>query len=213
MEKTAERKDDDRGLRSGQDKHKTFAAPDLPYLPPSPKAYRPKIALIGCGGIAPKHLRAYRARDWEVVALADINLTRAAELRNEFFPEAEVCLDYKDLLKRDDIDVVDVATHPEIRVKMVEEALLARKHVLSQKPFVMDLDDGDRLCALAAKQGVRLAVNQNARWAPHFSYIHAAVDAGLLGTPRHRMRVSSSDGSKNTQFAPATSPFMLVPGT
>jgi len=53
--------------------------------------------------------------------------------------------------------------------------------VLSQKPFVTDLDEGERLADLADKHGVKLAVNQNARWAPHFSYIREAVRTGLLG--------------------------------
>jgi predicted dehydrogenase len=59
---------------------------------------------------------------------------------------------------------------------------MARKHVLSQKPFVLDLDEGERLVELADRMGVRLAVNQNARWAPHFSYIREAAHAGLLGS-------------------------------
>jgi predicted dehydrogenase len=53
--------------------------------------------------------------------------------------------------------------------------------VLSQKPFVLDLDVGERLVALADARNVRLAVNQNGRWAPHFSYLRQAIAAGLLG--------------------------------
>jgi predicted dehydrogenase len=53
--------------------------------------------------------------------------------------------------------------------------------VLSQKPFVLDLDVGERIADLAAQQGVRLAVNQNGRWAPFFSYQREAVWTGLLG--------------------------------
>ena len=183
MEETLEREEEDREVRSKEDPQKSFEAPDLQYLPPTPKSYQPKIGLVGCGGIAPYHLRAYRDRGWEVTALADINLQRAQELRDKFFPDAKVYTDYQDILKRDDVEVMDIATHPEIRVAMVEAALNARKHVLSQKPFVMHLDDGERLCALAAKQDVKLAVNQNGRWAPHFSYIRAAVAQGLIGTP------------------------------
>jgi predicted dehydrogenase len=59
--------------------------------------------------------------------------------------------------------------------------LQAGKHVLSQKPFVLDLDVGRRLADLADAQGVKLAVNQNGRWAPHFSYLTAAVEAGIIG--------------------------------
>ena len=53
--------------------------------------------------------------------------------------------------------------------------------MLSQKPFVTDLAVGKRLADLADKMGVTLAVNQNARWAPHFSYLREAVRGGLVG--------------------------------
>ncbi len=47
---------------------------------------------------------------------------------------------------------------------------------------MLDLDVGQRLADIADEMGVKLAVNQNARWAPHFSYIREAVRAGLLGS-------------------------------
>jgi predicted dehydrogenase len=157
------------------------AAPELPYLPTRPRAYRPKIALIGCGGIAEYHLRAYRAMALDVVALCDPDAIRAEKRRAEFFPGAAVSGDFREVLRRDDIAVVDVATHPAERVEIIEAALRAGKHVLSQKPFVLDLDVGERLVALAAERGLKLAVNQNGRWAPHFAYMAAAVRAGLIG--------------------------------
>ena len=158
-----------------------MAAPVLAYLPPRPRAYRPKIALIGCGGISAYHLRAYREMGLDVVALCDRDPARAEKRRTEFFPGAAVVSDFHDVLRRDEIEVVDVALHPEGRVEVIEAALRARKHVLSQKPFVLDLAVGERLVALAAAQGVRLAVNQNGRWAPHFSYMAAAIHAGVIG--------------------------------
>lgn len=77
--------------------------------------------------------------------------------------------------------VVDVATHVDVRPPIVAAALRAGKHVLSQKPFADSLDEGRALVALADELGLALAVNQNGRWAPHFSYARAALDAGLLG--------------------------------
>jgi predicted dehydrogenase len=159
----------------------TVAAPAVAYLPPRPRAFRPKIALIGCGGIAEYHLRAYQALQLDVVALCDQSLERAEKRRAEFYPQAAVTSDFRDVLRRDDVAIVDVATHPTERVAIIEAALHAGKHVLSQKPFVLDLDVGDRLVALAAEKGLKLAVNQNGRWAPHFSYLAAAVQAGVVG--------------------------------
>jgi len=158
-----------------------LAAPVLPYLPRDPKRYRPRIGLIGCGGITEDHLTAYRKGGYDVAALCDVVRRRADERRREFYPEAEVYHDYRDVLKRDDIEVVDLAVHPHEREPMIEAALLAGKHVLSQKPFVVDLDFGRRMVDLADRQGVKLAVNQNGRWAPHFSYARQAIRAGLIG--------------------------------
>jgi len=156
-------------------------APRLPYRPRDPNRYRPQIGLIACGGITKDHLVAYRAAGYRVAALCDSVLYRARKRKTEFYPEAKVYRDYHDLLKRDDIEVVDIAAHPQQRAAMIEHALSAGKHVLSQKPFVLDLDFGSRMIELADRQGVKLAVNQNGRWAPHFSYIHQAIQAGLLG--------------------------------
>lgn len=166
---------------SGAGSGGAMAAPVLPYLPPRPRRYRPKIALIGCGGISEYHLRAYREMGLNVVALCDREAARAEKRRAEFFPEAEAFVDFRDVLRRNDIEVVDVALHPAVRVEVIEEALQAKKHVLSQKPFVLDLAVGERLVALAEVQGVKLAVNQNGRWAPHFSYMAAAIHAGVIG--------------------------------
>src|SRR6266496_701536 len=90
----------------------TVAAPALAYLPPRPRAYRPKIGLIGCGGISEYHLRAYQALQLDVVALCDQSRERAEKRRAEFYPQATVTSDYRDVLRRDDIAIVDVATHP-----------------------------------------------------------------------------------------------------
>jgi predicted dehydrogenase len=156
-------------------------APTLPYLPQNPKRYNPSIGLIGCGGIAAQHLNAYRHAGFRVTALCDHTESKAAACREKFYPDATVTADYQALLRRDEIEVVDVTTHPEDRVEIIEAALRVGKHVLSQKPFVIDLDVGERLADLADARGVRLAVNQNGRWAPHFSYIRQALNAGLIG--------------------------------
>jgi predicted dehydrogenase len=156
-------------------------APDLPYRPPVPKRPVPLIGLIGCGAITPYHLDAYENAGYAVAAFCDTNLAAAETRRVRYNPAGTVHTDYQELLARPDIAVVDIATHVEVRGAMVEDALRAGKHVLSQKPFTLDLDSGKRLADLAAERGLKLAVNQNGRWAPHFSYMRHAVAAGLLG--------------------------------
>ncbi len=158
-----------------------IAAPRLPYEPPRPRTYCPRIGLIGTGGISEYHLRAYRSMGLNVVVLCDLLRERAEARRREFFPEARVVTDHRDVLRMEDVEVIDVATHPEQRGEILEACLAARRHVLSQKPFVTDLDEGQRLVDLAESRGVLLAVNQNGRWAPHFSYLRQAVQRGVVG--------------------------------
>jgi len=160
------------------------SAPGIDYEP-APVEDPPPVALVGCGGITEHHLRAYRAAGVDVVALCDVDRAAARERREEFYPDADVYTDAADVYAREDVAVVDVATHPEPRVSLIEDAIDAGKHVLSQKPFVLDLADGERLVELADDHGVKLAVNQNGRWAPHFAYLRNAVAGGHLGRPTY----------------------------
>lgn len=160
---------------------KELTAPDLPYRPRDPENYHPAIGMIACGGITETHCKAYTKAGYKIVALCDLIEKRAKKRQSQFFPKAVVTTDYREILAREDIEVVDIATHPRERLPLIEAALNAGKHVLSQKPFVLDLDQGERLVKLAEARGVKLAVNQNGRWAPHFSYIRQAVKAGLIG--------------------------------
>ena len=156
-------------------------APVFPYGPPAPVGPAPKIGLMGCGGITEHHLKAYKAAGWEVAAFFDTNPAAAESRRQEFYPDARVCTCVAEMLDDDEIQVLDVATHPKVRAGLIEQAIGAGKHILSQKPFAVDLATGERLVELARAAGVRMAVNQNGRWAPYFSYMRHAVRSGLIG--------------------------------
>jgi len=155
--------------------------PPLDYRPPVPKNPAPEIGLIGCGGIARNHLDAYRQQGFPVSVLCDINLEAATTLRDEFFPEAEVTDNADAIFSNDCLSVLDLATHPDHRLELIRKALENGKHVLSQKPFVTDLKAGQELVELADEKNLKVAVNQNGRWAPYFSYLRQAVSQGLLG--------------------------------
>ena len=156
-------------------------APELNYHPPAPRSYRPRIGVIGAGGIVASHLDAYRNAGWEVAAICNRSLAKAEARAAEFAPRARVTVRYEELLADSSIDVIDITPHPTDRLPIVEAALKAGKHVLSQKPFVLNLSIGERLVKLAADNGVKLAVNQNGRWAPHLAWMRQAVKAGLIG--------------------------------
>ncbi len=172
-------KDDDVALKAG-----TLAeipAPDLAYRPEAPARPKTRMGLIGCGGISSYHLTAAKELGVTYTVLSDLDLDKAKARRDEFFPEAEVTDDPDSLLDRGDVDALDLAVHPEVRVGLIEKGLEADKHILSQKPYVLDLEVGARLAALAKAKGRVLAVNQNGRWAPYVGWSILAAKQGLLG--------------------------------
>ena len=139
------------------------------------------IALVGAGGISAAHLEAYARYGLNVVAICSRDLERARARRDAHFPNARVTDDFDTLLRDPNIRVLDLTAHADVRLDLMRRALNADKHVLSQKPFVENLDDGRELVELAERRGLKLAVNQNGRWAPHLAYIREAVRAGLIG--------------------------------
>ena len=110
-----------------------ISAPELPYRPPLPVHYRPRIALVGAGGISAAHLEAYRDAGLDVAVICNRTLSKAEARRDQYYPDAEANDDIARTLSRDDIDVVDLTPHPAERQAMIETALASGKHVLSQK--------------------------------------------------------------------------------
>ena len=82
-------KDDDYGL-SPQKEEKFIPPPKVDYRPKKPKAYKPKIGLIGTGGISEFHLRNYQSCGFEVAALSNRTRSKAESKRDEFYPDAEL---------------------------------------------------------------------------------------------------------------------------
>ena len=150
------------------------------YKPRDPKGYRPGIGIIGCGNIVESHLAAYKKANYKIVAMADINESNLKK-RAAKVPGIKTFTNYKQLLKLSEVEVVDIATHPRERVQLIRDALNFGKHVLSQKPFVLDLKVGEELVKLAEKKKLLLAVNQNGRWNPPWNYAYQVIQAGIIG--------------------------------
>ncbi|MFC8501219.1 Gfo/Idh/MocA family protein [Pedococcus sp. NPDC057267] len=151
------------------------------FAPPFPRRPDRGIGLVGCGWVAGMQLEAYRAAGFTVVALVDHDAAKAEALRDAHYPDAVVHRDVESLLADEAVEVVDVATHVGGRSAIIESALRSGRPVLTQKPFVEDLDEGERLAALATELGRPLAVNHNGRWAPHFAVLLATARNGVLG--------------------------------
>jgi predicted dehydrogenase len=142
------------------------------------------VAIVGCGGIAHPHLDGWLASSdlCEVRALADPNPDALNALHAKV-PNAKAYLDYRQLLNRSDIQVVEVLTPPGLHWQNARDALLAGKDVLVIKPLVVELRHADDLIATAQQQGVRLMAGQPLRYDAHMRKARELLQSGRIGRP------------------------------
>jgi len=140
--------------------------------------------LIGAGAFGQFCLGQYRQLEGlTCVAVADRDVELAKQRADEFSIDA--CASVEALLKREDVDLVHVATPPATHYALVTQALEAGKHVLCEKPLAIEERHGREMIELAAKTGRVLAVNLIMRYDPLCEVVKAIVDEKWLGEPLH----------------------------
>lgn len=112
------------------------------------------IGVIGCGNISAAYMRlAPLFSGIEMRACADLDAQAARARAEEFGIEA---LSIEGLLAADNIDIIVNLTVPNAHFEVSKRALEAGKHVYSEKPFVLSLEEGQALKALAEARGLRV---------------------------------------------------------
>ena len=142
-----------------------------------------RIALIGNGGICRgSHIKNYVEDDRvEVVAFCDIIEERAVALRDKYYPDAAVYTDYKELLKDESIDAVDICTPNYLHSIIAVDAFKAGKHVLCEKPDAIDVTEVLKMKNAADESGKVLMVIRNNRFATASQYAKKFVEDGKMG--------------------------------
>jgi UDP-N-acetylglucosamine 3-dehydrogenase len=144
---------------------------------------RIKVGLIGCGNIgAGGHLPAYvHIPEAELVAVCDAvdELAHAAAER----ARATAYTDYRRLLARDDIGMVDICLPTYLHAEVTIASAEANKHILCEKPIAHTLEAADAMIEAAARRGVKLMIGQVRRFDHRYASIKAQMDAGKVGKP------------------------------
>src|SRR4029079_7305212 len=93
--------------------------------------------------------------------------------------------DLGDLLRRDDIDLVYIATPPFLHFPQALAALEAGKHVLVEKPLALTIAQADELVAVARRRDRLLVANLMQRYNPLFDSVPRLVETRVLGDVLH----------------------------
>lgn len=93
--------------------------------------------------------------------------------------------DWRELLKRDDIDVIDICTPNNLHKEISIAAAKAGKMILCEKPLAMSTAEGEEMCAEVEKAGVKNMVWYNYRRVPAVTLAKQLIDSGRLGKIFH----------------------------
>jgi predicted dehydrogenase len=151
------------------------------------------IGVIGFGWMGQAHSRAYRSipvyfpereLDPKLVAVADNVPARVDSAVGNFGFETGTA-DWRELMERDDIDVIDITAPTSMHEELAVAAAAAGKHVSCEKPVGISPQATARIEKAARDAGVVTGCGFNYRWAPMAQYTRQLIDEGRFGGLTH----------------------------
>src|SRR5438105_5463539 len=157
------------------------------------------IAIIGCGGITlQNHLPGLAlCPEAKVVALCDADPATLERARQQTGVKV-TATKYEEVVKRDDVQAVIIATPNFLHGPIGLAAIAAGKHVLCEKPLAMNYAEAKQMAEAADKAGVRHMTAFTYRFVPAMRYLSELVQRGDLGQPYHYRSCRLQDwGARN----------------
>jgi predicted dehydrogenase len=145
-----------------------------------------RIGLIGCGNVGVNaHVPAVQANEgMRIVAAADPTPERLqAAAAAAGLAAKDLHAGWRELLAREDVDAVIVATPQRFRPEIVIAAAATGKHILAEKPLALTLADAQAMIDAAREHGVTLATVHNYHFMPVYRDIKEVLDSGEIGQP------------------------------
>lgn len=153
------------------------------------------VGLVGYAFMGAAHSQAWRTvgRVFELPVAASMNVLcgrdrQAATAAAERLGWATVETDWRALIDRDDVQIVDICTPGDSHAEIAVAALAAGKHVLCEKPLANSVGEAEAMAEAAERakaNGIRSMVAFNYRRVPALALARQLVAAGRLGTIRH----------------------------
>ena len=143
---------------------------------------RLRVGIVGCGGIARSHLKAYRnVGDVDIVTVFDVSEQAAEKFAED--ASARVARSLDEMVQADNLDAVSVCTPPGVHYENCQPFVSARIPVLCEKPFAADARQAARLAALVKKSRSPFMVAFCHRFHPAVIELKKLIATGKLGKP------------------------------
>ncbi len=141
-----------------------------------------RIALVGCGAIAPNHVRAILNCDQELCALCDVNTDKADQLKQRFsLGDIPVYESYTELLENEKPDAVHICTPHYLHAQMICEALKRNINVLCEKPLCISLSQMEEIKKAVEASDATLGVCHQNRYEENMLILRDLSKDGVIG--------------------------------
>jgi predicted dehydrogenase len=141
------------------------------------------VVVIGTGFGCFTHVRALRAAGFDVRAVVGRDLDKT-QRRAEQFDVPLALVDIDAALALEGVDAVTVATPPHTHAELTLRAIEAGKHVICEKPFARDVEEGERVRVAAEAAGVVALVATEFRFDAGQAMLARTIASGAIGNPR-----------------------------
>jgi len=148
-----------------------------------------RVAIIGCGSVSNRYIPHLQTSALiQIVSLCDIKPERAIAQNKEYKVNAATYGNIDDMLKGVPFDMMVTLTDMQKHGILNKKALLAGKHVWSEKPMANTYAEGKALLELARSKGLKLWGAPAVVNSPQFAFMSKSIQAGKLG------RIASAHG-------------------
>jgi len=161
-----------------------------------------RMGLIGAGrmGKVFAHTLSFTVSEVDLVAVADADPKTSEEVAARFGSKHHYS-DYHELLKREDISAVVIATPTSTHAQVIKDAANAGKHIFSEKPLAMTLEMCDEAIAAAKEAGVKLQLGFMRRFDAAYVMAKKKIDEGAIGQPVVLHAISRDKNRTSLEFA------------
>lgn len=166
-----------------------------------------KVGVIGSGRISEEYLKNMTSlfTNLEVVACSAAHIENAQKRAAQFGIEART---NEEIFSDPEIDMVVILVPAPMHAPLIRQALLAGKHVYTEKTITVELEDAAELLALAKEKGLYLGSAPDTFLGAAYQTARKAIDDGLIGEP-----VSFSlNINRNLDFMASLFDFLRLPG-
>jgi predicted dehydrogenase len=149
---------------------------------------------IGAGYFSHFQYEAWRRiPEVDLVAFSNRDREKAGVIAEKFGP-LKFYIDWREMLRREEPDFVDIITPPPSHREICSEAGRRGIHIICQKPLAPTLTDARGIVVEAAQHGVRFMVHENFRFQPWHREMRRQVASGAIGAKLHSLTFRSRMG-------------------